>query len=112
MNISIDFDDTYTRDPDMWITIIAVMRAAGHKVYCVTARSPEQGLEVFSTIGRLVGADSVHFTSLHAKKAYMWSKGISIDVWIDDNPDAITRGFLQSPSEIYENFKQNLQINS
>lgn len=104
MNISIDFDDTYTRDPKMWNVVIAQMQSAGHKVYCVTARSPDQSLEVYSTLGRMVGADNCYFTSLQSKKNYMFSKGIYINVWIDDNPDAITRGFdiELNDGEIYD----------
>ena len=89
MNISVDFDDTYTRDPNMWNTVIAVMQTAGHNVYCVTARTPEQGLDVYSSIGRMVGADNCYFPSLHAKKPFMWAQGIRIDVWVDDTPMAV-----------------------
>jgi len=92
MNISLDFDDTYTRDPNMWNTIVAQMQFSGHKVYLVTMRTPEQGLEVLSTIGRIIGSDNVYFTSMQGKRNYMYAKGIHIDVWIDDMPDAILRG--------------------
>jgi hydroxymethylpyrimidine pyrophosphatase-like HAD family hydrolase len=88
-----DFDDTYTRDPEMWNIVIAQMQAAGHKVYCVTARQPSDSLEVYATLGRMVGAENCYFTSMQSKKNYMFSKGIYINVWIDDNPDAIIRGF-------------------
>lgn len=76
----------------MWNTVITHMRQSGHSVYCVTARIPEQGLQVLSTIGRVVGSDNVYFTSMQGKKKYMWAKGIRIDVWIDDMPDAIVSG--------------------
>lgn len=104
MNISMDFDDTYTRDPEMWNTVIAQMQLAGHKVYCVTARQPSDSLEVYSTLGRMVGVDNCYFTSMQSKKNYMFSKGIYINVWIDDNPDAITRGFdiELNDGEIYD----------
>jgi hypothetical protein len=92
MNISIDFDDTYTRDPDMWNAVVSRMKLSGHNVYLVTLRTPEQGLEVLSTIGRVIGAENCYFTSMQSKKNYMWKKGIRIDVWIDDMPDAILYG--------------------
>jgi hypothetical protein len=92
MNISLDYDDTYTRDPKMWNTVVTQMKLSGHNVYLVTMRTPEQGLEVLSTIGRLIGAENCFFTSMQGKRNYMWKKGIKIDVWIDDMPDAILRG--------------------
>ena len=51
MNISLDFDDTYTRDPAFWNSFIVGARGRGHHVYLVTARTPEQGQEVLE-IGR------------------------------------------------------------
>ena len=106
MNISIDFDDTYTRDPEMWNIVIAQMQISGHKVYCVTARQPNEydTLEVYSSIGRIVGSDNCYFTSMQSKKNYMFSKGIYINVWIDDNPDAIVHGIdiELNDGEIYD----------
>jgi hypothetical protein len=92
MNISLDFDDTYTRDPDMWNPFVLHAMARGHKVYCVTLRTPEQGDDVLNTIGQIIGANYVHFTSMQSKRNFMWAKGIKIDVWIDDMPDCIVRG--------------------
>jgi hypothetical protein len=41
---------------------------------------------------------------MQSKKNYMSAKGIYINVWIDDNPDAITRGFdiELNDGEIYD----------
>lgn len=92
MNISIDFDDTYTRDPDLWTAFAQDAIDRGHTVYCVTLRTPEQGKDVLETIGRVLGSGMCYFTSMQSKKRYMWEHGIRIDVWIDDMPDAIVYG--------------------
>ncbi len=92
MNISLDFDDTYTRDPALWNVFIQDCIVRGHNVYVVTARSPEQRKEVMESVGIRVGESRVYFTSMQSKKNYMWKQGIRIDVWIDDNPTAITAG--------------------
>lgn len=92
MNISIDFDDTYTRDPLMWNKFILDARAHGHTVYCVTARGesfPEEVEEVLATIGRLVGQDNCIFTDGKQKRQVCLNKNINIHVWIDDMPEAI-----------------------
>ena len=92
MNISLDFDNTYTRDPKFWNNFIELSKQSGHTIYCVTARSPREGLEVFNTIGKLIGEDHCYFTSMTAKRNYMFKQGISIDVWIDDMPFFIENG--------------------
>jgi len=104
MNISIDFDDTYTRDPDTWNLVIAQLQLSGHQVYCVTYRTPEEGLEVYSTIGRIVGTNRCYFTSHQSKQAYTRQQGIKIDVWIDDMPITILEGIDTelNDGEIYD----------
>lgn len=86
MNIGLDFDDCTTRDPEGWIQFAQMMRARGHKVYCVTWRSntPSNLQEVGSVLNGHV--DAIFFTGQQAKKDYMYSLGIRIDVWIDDMP--------------------------
>ena len=92
MNISLDFDDTYTRDPAFWNSFIVGARGRGHHVYLVTARTPEQGQEVLDTVGKILGKEYCFFTSMQGKKKYMWAQKIRIDVWIDDMPEMIVSG--------------------
>lgn len=93
MNISIDFDDTYTRDPQLWNEFIRTAKAAGHIVYCVTARGEqyeeEEYLKVRPTIGQHVGQDNCIFTDGMQKRQFCLDKNIRIHVWIDDMPEAI-----------------------
>lgn len=84
MNLSLDYDNTYTRDPHAWNQFITLMRNRGHKVYCVTMRTPGEGLQVFHDLTGKV--DGIAFTSRQAKKDYMFAQGINIDVWVDDMP--------------------------
>ena len=92
MNISIDFDDTYTRDPALWNAFIMQAKASGHNVYCVTARSFRQDREVLDSIGKYVGESNCYFTAMQGKRAYMNEQKIIIHVWIDDMPDMIVSG--------------------
>jgi acid phosphatase class B len=92
MNIGLDFDDTYTRDPAMWDMLVPLMQARGHIVYCVTGRTPEESTPVLSTLGKIVGVNNCYFTSRQSKKNYMYTHYIRIDVWIDDNPILIDTG--------------------
>ncbi len=92
MNIALDYDNTYTRDPDAWVQFIYLFQSKGHNIYCVTARSFAQSYEVLNTIGKLIGTQNCYFTNMQAKQKYMYDQGISIDIWIDDSPFFIMQG--------------------
>ena len=92
MNIAIDFDDTYTRDPGFWNLVIAHAITRNHRVYCVTARANPNDEEVLGSIGKVIGRDNCYFTAMQGKRAYMYANKINIDVWVDDMPDMIVRG--------------------
>lgn len=85
MNLSLDYDNTYTRDPWAWNGFIRMFREMGHKIYVVTMRYEEnEGHIVKKELADKV--DGIFFTSRKAKKSFMFEQGISIDVWIDDIP--------------------------
>ena len=89
MLIALDYDDTWTRDPDAWYAAMKIMKAAGHTIYGVTMRYPREatGMDM-----RYVDVcDKLLFTSREAKWYYTRNKGILIDVWIDDSPHWILR---------------------
>lgn len=88
MMIALDFDETYTVDPEMWDDVISVLRVAGHTVVIVTYRHP-----VFDADGRMRPLQErgvpIVFTNGRAKKRYTEDMHLKIDIWIDDNPRAI-----------------------
>jgi hypothetical protein len=91
MNIALDFDDTYTRDPEGWDYFIKLFQSRGHIIYCVTSRGFDTW-EVYATIGEIVGRGKCIFTGFKAKKDWVSKLGIRIDVWINDNPFFILNG--------------------
>ena len=82
MNISIDYDGTYTRNPEMWESIIKTMREHGCEVFCVTKRWESEGDDIS------INAPVIHATK--SKLEAVASSGVSIDIWIDDKPHTIT----------------------
>lgn len=84
MVISLDFDETYTRDPKLWNTFIALARMQGHMVYVVTMRYEKEGAEVIKALNDKV--DGIYFTGRKAKQRFMYDIGIAVNVWIDDMP--------------------------
>lgn len=87
MNIGLDYDDTFTRDPLGWAEFCRFMQSRGHAVFLVTWRAPDETEEDIEILKAKL--DGVHFTTRKAKEKYMYEQGIRIDVWIDDNPRAI-----------------------
>ena len=82
----IDYDATYSDDPELFDEFIRLAKSRGHHVVIVTYRDELQpidieGIEVFYTSGK-------------HKAPYMRSIGYEPDIWIDDYPELIgdTRG--------------------
>lgn len=87
MLIALDYDDTITKDPEMWIRVAQVFQDCGHEVVIATMRTPEEALRMSPII--LLSGIPVVPTSRKAKKPYLESLGLFVDVWIDDRPDFI-----------------------
>lgn len=83
MTLSLDYDDTYTRDPVFWHEFIELAKKHGHRVVCVTARAPEHGAEVLENLV------DVCYTSGRDKAQCADDNGFFVDVWIDDSPHMI-----------------------
>lgn len=105
MHVAIDYDDTYTRDPEAWNQVILILIAAGHTVWCVSLRNERVMKEVRDTVGQYVGEDACFGTNNVSKRSYMYvQEGIYIDVWIDDSPEFIANNALRPnpPTEILQ----------
>lgn len=83
MIIALDYDDTYTKDPALWLEYIDSALSRGHTVFLVTMRSPIERDKLDPILLEKIPAE---FTNSHAKRPFMEAKGINVDVWIDDNP--------------------------
>lgn len=94
MILSIDYDDTYTRDPDLWDGFIRNALKSGHEVYCVSARHEFHMREVRKKLGPIIGDERCIGTNGAAKRDHLWGiRGVYADVWIDDQPDTVTIGY-------------------
>lgn len=95
MKIGLDYDGTVTSDYAGFVSLVRMMRERGHEVYITTMRyvSECKGDLEFCVFARNV--DGVVATGREAKKEYCLKYGITIDVWIDDNPRAIEESAKQ-----------------
>lgn len=105
-NFAIDFDETYTLNPQMWVEVMKLFHKAGINVYIVTYRYDntveEMDLEHLKHYDFVKG---IVFTGRKGKDAVCKSLGIHIDVWIDDNPITITHSMVGiSPADLSSSF--------
>ena len=96
LTFGLDFDDTVTKAPEMFIEIIEVIKKHGGDIYIVTARQQNGWCEHLRKFNATTGVDVI-FTGTKAKHEV-----VEIDIWIDDFPLAITHDFKEfgwRPSE-------------
>lgn len=87
MLIAIDYDNTYTLDPDFWDSFLENARKSHHNVICVTRRFQSKGKKVYKALDGKV--DDVIFCNHRPKIDVTRELGIYVDVWIDDSPEYI-----------------------
>jgi hypothetical protein len=95
MMIALDYDDTYTRDPEFWDEVIAIAKSRGHSVICATMRHESEGRDVLGDLGGVV--EAFVFTDRKAKYKAVHEAGYMPSVWIDDSPHFIHMDALPRP---------------
>jgi hypothetical protein len=80
--IALDYDDTYTEDPEFWEQFIESAGKRGHIVVCVTFRPYSMPVQIKSPI-------EVFYTGGVPKAQFMRDTGLEPSIWIDDWPELI-----------------------
>ena len=88
MLIAIDFDSTYTIDPEFWNSFILMSKSHDHQIICVTMRYSEEKWFIEESIGKLC---KIYYTGRKAKKLFINNLGLNPDVWIDDSPQYVNK---------------------
>ncbi len=83
--LALDYDDTYTADSVLFDIFVNLARAKGYEIHIVTMRHDSEPITLSCEV------DQIHYTDRKAKKAYMESKGLLVDIWIDDRPDFVIK---------------------
>lgn len=83
MIFSLDYDGTYTADPELWLNFVKQAQERGHTIVCITMRYPYENV----MDPRLTELVNVVYTSRKAKKQEAKMQGVVPNIWIDDNPD-------------------------
>ena len=85
MNISIDYDDTYSLDPETWDKIINILQEANHNVFCITKRYEYLAGDIKESLDIPI----IFVPKGKSKAVEVYQRGLKIDVWIDDKPLSI-----------------------
>lgn len=88
MVLGLDFDGTFTEDPELWNQFITLAKSRGHRVFCVTCRrETEENIAECDVPGVLT-----YFTDRAPKDWFMREQGIVVDVWVDNDVKVILHG--------------------
>lgn len=91
---ALDYDGTASRDIPMWADWIKRTVERGHAVAIVTMRTWEEafvGTESFDPIDNRLSFEGVPIitTDRMPKRKHCEAIGVHIDVWIEDQPEAV-----------------------
>jgi len=94
MSIALDYDGTYTRNPQFWDTFINLCRNFMIDVRIVTARYDKYSLEHPIMI-------PIIYTNMKSKREHCDLIGWQPDIWIDDSPEFIVRKDVAKFLEVF-----------
>jgi hypothetical protein len=83
---AIDYDGTWTADPEAFAAFANLLRKRGHRVIIVTARVSGVG-EVYFHCEKHV--DRILASGASYKRDYATEHGETVNVWVDDMPEMI-----------------------
>ncbi len=89
MLLGLDYDHTYSVDPEGWNAVVKLLEARGHRFVCVTSRAfPPGRHDDREPVPPMPVVCSGH---IFKRKAAL-AAGFPVDVWIDDCPSTIEPG--------------------
>jgi len=85
MLISVDYDGTYSADPETFDLVITEFQTNGHEVIIVTARTTDDPVKINPNLDI-----AVYYTEGADKDPYMVDNhGLDVDIWIEDRPQSV-----------------------
>jgi hypothetical protein len=88
VKIGLDWDGTFTLDPEFWGKFITMCKNHGHDVRIITLRTPEMADEYLTAIGHII---PVIYTSNKQKREHCDEIDWHPHIFIDDSPEFIVR---------------------
>jgi hypothetical protein len=86
--LALDFDDTYTANPELWDSFIILSQMCNTEVVIATYRHEVEDADpALDRIKRL--GTRCYFTDGKAKKPFLEALGVNVNIWIDDRPQTV-----------------------
>ena len=91
LTIGIDFDNTWTADPDLWLEFCMKAKQFGHTIIIATGRD-----KYAADIARYYLSEDlpIVFCGNQYKDIACQKAGYKVDIWIDDSPETIREQLL------------------
>lgn len=96
MKIAIDYDGTFSADPELFSVFIRIAQQREHEAYIVTMRYDSDAERICDQV-----PCKVFYTGRNAKMKHMADLGHIFDIWIDDMPHLL----FESPALLWGNGK-------
>ena len=91
MIFGLDYDETFSADPELWHAFATIATRRGHRVIGVTARNRDQ---IITDKRYLTACDTVVYCAGHAKyDTVLDLLDVTVDVWIDDKPHYVSQSY-------------------
>jgi hypothetical protein len=86
--VAIDFDSTFSADPELFRAFVGLLKARGHTPIMVTGRPEKYGMDEApkALVGDLM---PIIFAGGEWKADVARVRGYEVDIWVDDNPTYI-----------------------
>lgn len=108
LKIAVDYDDTYTADPELWYDFMRTAQDRGHKVFICTYR--DDRYDVDAELSYLEVQFEIVYTRGVAKKWWCEQFGPGeVDIWIDDKPERIYENSSMPVEKLVEWREGNMQ---
>lgn len=83
--IAVDYDGTYSADPETFDLVVSEFQSNGHECIMVTARGKQDLVKVNPNLGL-----KVYYTEGELKDPFMRDNHtIEVDIWIEDRPQSV-----------------------
>lgn len=103
MIVAIDFDNTFTLDPETWINFMYDLWSEDHTAYIVTSRREDDPISGYYTQRLIDMGVEIIYCDYKAKRKVCESLGIKVDVWVDDRPKYVEFDYPEHEAEVWRN---------
>ena len=94
LTFGMDWDDTFTAEPELFSEFIRNAEKRGHRVVFITGRRRDYESEMDVRITQIAYGlnQTVIWAEMGSKLFAVEQRGINVDVWIDDDPRKLVHG--------------------